>query len=61
MNWLTQLLVELRVRFAALLSRGALRDHVEEEMRFHIDMRAARLVQSGIPPERAQMLARRRR
>ena len=40
--------------------RRALRSEVDEEMAFHIDMRARQLMESGMPPDAAQAEAMRR-
>jgi predicted permease len=58
MTWLTQLLIDLRTRAAALFRRAALRDRVDEEMQFHLEMRIARLVQAGLTPDEACTRAR---
>jgi predicted permease len=58
MAWLTQLLIDLRIRARGLLGRDALRDRVDEEMQFHLEMRIARLVEAGLTPAQARARAR---
>jgi predicted permease len=53
MNLLAQLAADLRTRFDSLFRRRALRTRVDEEVRFHIEMRAARLIESGLSREQA--------
>jgi hypothetical protein len=59
MNWLEQLLIDLKSRAMALVGRGRLRARVAEEMRLHVEMRAERLVEAGVAPAEAERLARR--
>ncbi|MGC4051729.1 MAG: ADOP family duplicated permease [Paludibaculum sp.] len=56
---LKQLLIDTRVRLAALLGRRSLRRRAEEEMQFHLAMMEQRLVESGMAPELAHTEARR--
>jgi predicted permease len=59
MAWLTQLRIDVRRRAAALFRRGALRDRLDEEMRFHLETRIARLVEDGVAPDEARVRAAR--
>ena len=59
MTALRQFLIELGVRLTALFTRDALRARLDEEMRFHLDMRRARLIESGLSPADAEARARR--
>jgi predicted permease len=45
-----QIAAEIKARVDALLRRRALRERVDEEIRFHLDMRVAQLIASGVPP-----------
>ena len=49
-------------RFAStlrtLFSRRRKQDEIAEELRFHIDEHAQRLIQQGIPPDEARRQAR---
>ena len=55
MSWLSQLWIELRVRLLALAGRRRLRDRIDEEMRLHLEMRAERLADAGLPGEEARL------
>ena len=46
-------------RLGALLSARTLDDELDEEMRFHMEMEAARHIRSGVPEDEARVLARR--
>jgi predicted permease len=59
MSWLSQLWIEVRVRLFALVGRRHLRDRIEEEMRLHLELRAERLADSGLPGDEARFRARR--
>jgi len=59
MNWLSQLLADLRVRMFSVAKRSALRDRVDEEMQFHIEMRTRQLIEAGRTPQDAAAEARR--
>ncbi len=59
MSWLSQLWIEVRVRLLALAGRRRLRDRIDEEMRLHLEMRAERLADAGLPGEEARVRARR--
>ncbi len=59
MNWLSQLWIEVRVRLLALVGRTHLRDRIDEEMRLHLEMRAERLADAGLPSDDAHTQARR--
>jgi predicted permease len=58
MSWLSQLRTDLRVRLLALTRRGDLRERVDEEMQLHLELRAERLIEAGLPRERALARAR---
>jgi hypothetical protein len=58
MRILTQLVADIRVRFNSLFRRGTLSHRVDEEVRFHIELRAARLIESGLSREQAWQRAR---
>jgi len=57
MNFVTQLLADLRVRVAALFGRNALNSRLDEEIRFHIELREQRLRESGMTAEDARVRA----
>ena len=57
MQILTDLLRALRLRARALLRRGVAEDELGEELRFHIEMEAARLEREGLTPEEARRTA----
>jgi MacB-like periplasmic core domain/FtsX-like permease family len=59
MTFLTQLLIDLRVRVNALFRRSALRQRLDEELRFHLDMREEKLIEEGVPPAEARWRAER--
>jgi predicted permease len=59
MSWLSQLWIEIRVRLFGLVGRQRLRDRIDEEMRLHLEMRAERLGDGGVPDEEAYARARR--
>ncbi len=59
MSWLSQLWIEVRVRLFALAGRRRLRDRIDEEMRLHLELRAERLADGGVPSGEAQARARR--
>jgi predicted permease len=59
MNSLQQLLSDLRVRVRSLTGRNALRDRVDEELQFHVEMRTQQLIEAGRTPEQASREARR--
>jgi predicted permease len=59
MSWLHQLAADLRVRLRSLLGRDALRDRVDEEMRFHVEMRARQLIKEGHSADEATAAAQR--
>ena len=46
-------------RISALFRKGQLEGALDDEVRFHLEMEAERLVQSGVDPEDARLLARR--
>jgi hypothetical protein len=46
-------------RIRALFRKGQLEGALDEELRFHLEMEADRLVRSGVDPEEARLLARR--
>jgi predicted permease len=54
-----QLLIDVRVRLAAVFTRRALRERADEEMRFHLSMVEQRMIESGMPPEIVRAQARR--
>ncbi len=54
-----QLFFDLRARLAALFGRGTLRQRLDEEMQFHLEMRERRLIESGIPAAEARSQAMR--
>src|SRR5215471_20335230 len=56
---LSQVLVEVRVRLAALFARRSLHARATEELEFHLAMREQRLIESGISPAEARRRARR--
>src|SRR5262245_12480761 len=58
MSWVSQVLVEIRVRLESLIGRGRLMSRVDEEMRLHLEMRAERLMESGLSREQAYLEAR---
>jgi predicted permease len=58
MDWLAQFLIDCRTR-AIALRRRRLRDRVDEEMQFHLEMRIDRLVAAGLTPAAARARARR--
>ena len=49
----------MRVRLAALFARRRLYARADEELQFHLEMRAQRLMESGVPPGEAHRRARR--
>src|SRR5690348_10260396 len=53
MGWLTQLVIDCRTRAWGLFRRRALRDRVDAEMQFHLDMRIDRFVRDGLTPAEA--------
>jgi predicted permease len=53
MSWLQQLLSDLRVRARSLVRRNSLRDRVDEELQFHVEMRTRQLIAEGRTPEQA--------
>lgn len=58
MSFITQLLSDLRVRLAGLFRRDALNSRLDEEIRFHIELREQRLQEQGMSPEEARSRAR---
>ena len=58
LEFLSDLLSDLRYRFRALTNRGGLDRELDDELRFHLDMEIARLVQRGFSPEEARRRAR---
>jgi predicted permease len=58
MDWLVQLLIDGRTRARGLFRRRALRDRLDEEMQFHLEMRIDRLIAAGLSPAEARGRAR---
>lgn len=56
---LKQFLIDVRVRLAALFTRRAIHQRADEEAQFHLSMIEQRMIESGVPPEIAQVQARR--
>jgi predicted permease len=59
MSWLQQVRSDLRVRVRSLVERNALRDRVDEELEFHVEMRTQQLIEAGRTPAQAAREARR--
>ena len=59
MNWLQQLMADVRVRVRSLVNRNVLRDRVDEELQFHVEMRRQQLIDAGRTPEQAARETRR--
>lgn len=55
---LRDLLSDIRFRFRALVRRGDVERDLADELRFHIETDAARLVAMGLPPDEARRQAR---
>jgi len=55
---LRQLLIDCQTRAMGLFQRRRLRDRVDEEMQFHLEMRISRLIESGLTPAAARARAR---
>src|SRR5688572_14567061 len=60
MPWLTQFWIDLRQRFLYLFRRKRLDADLEEELRFHLEMREERETAKGRTAEDAVFLARRK-
>jgi len=56
---LLQLLLQLWRRLFSLLRRGRLEREMEEEMRFHLEMRIEQNLDAGMAPENARYAAQR--
>ncbi|HLJ48898.1 MAG TPA: ABC transporter permease [Bryobacteraceae bacterium] len=56
---LRQFWIDLKVRVAALFSRGSLHSRAGEELRFHLRELEERKIESGVAPEDARIQARR--
>jgi hypothetical protein len=52
--------IDVRARVAALCGRRRLRARADEELQFHLAMLEQRLIDSGVPPAEARVLAGRR-
>jgi putative ABC transport system permease protein len=59
MSWLTQGIIDLKVRVRALFGRRGMRERIAEEMATHIAMREATLIAAGVSPRAAGRQARR--
>jgi len=59
MSWLTQALIDLKVRARSLFGRRRMRARLAEEMATHVAMREERLIASGVPALAARRQARR--
>jgi putative ABC transport system permease protein len=59
MDWLTGWLHGVRLRWRSFLRRRQLDRDLEDELQFHLEMKALRNREAGIPPEAALNLARR--
>jgi len=57
-DWLQQVWIDCRAEVTALFRRR-LRDRLDEEMAFHLDMRVAQLIDAGLTPAQATARARR--
>src|SRR5688572_4654637 len=51
--------IDIRARLAALFRRGEIYERSDEEMEFHLAMREQRMIESGMSPTDARVLARR--
>ena len=54
---LSELWSDIRYRFRAVFNRGRLDDELDDELRFHLEREADKLVGAGHSPEEAQRLA----
>lgn len=55
---LSEWLSDLRYRLRALFRRGAVERELEDELRFHLEREAEKLVRAGLSPEEAYRRAR---
>ena len=55
---LADLLSDLRYRFRALVSRGAVERELDDELRFHVEREAEKYVAAGVPRDEALRRAR---
>jgi len=56
---LKQLLIDVRVRLAAVFARRALHERADEEVQFHLSLIEQRIIEAGMSPEIARVQARR--